>query len=264
MSVIQPSNRLRWPVLVILFIFSLLTAFSSHLLAAPQFPKLSGHVVDDANLLTVSERKRLSSLLQEHESRTTNEVVVVTLKSLQGYSISDYGLQLGRYWGLGKQGRGNGVILIVAPSEREVRIEVGRGLENLLSDKISSDIIESRIVPAFRIEKFDTGIRRGTEEILGVLAGTIRSPAVESPRPYNSRTIMFAGFMLVLILGFGMFYFRDKPPNPGTIKTSSALYDDDDDDDDEDRFRHKEDHFASRYRRPGRGGFSGGGASSEW
>ncbi len=262
MSVIQPSNRSRRPVLVSLFIFALLTPFSSHLLAAPQFPKLSGHVVDDANLLSVSERKHLSSLLREHESRTTNEVVVVTLKSLQGYSISDFGLQLGRYWGLGKQGKGNGVLLIIAPSEREVRIEVGRGLENLLTDKISRDIIESRIVPAFRVEKFETGIRRGTEEILGVLAGTIRPPAVQSPASYNSGTIMFAGFMLVLILGFGMFYFRDKPPNPRTIKTSSGLYHDDDDD--EDRFRHKDDHVASRYRRPGRGGFGGGGASSEW
>ena len=94
-----------------------------------EFPNLSGRVVDTANILTQQERSTLSSILQQHEEKTTNQIVVVTLSSLNNYDIADYGYQLARYWGIGTKEKNNGVLLIVAPKERQLRIEVGYGLE---------------------------------------------------------------------------------------------------------------------------------------
>ena len=130
-------------------------------LAAPQFPELTGRVVDNAALLSAPEHKRLTRLLEEHEAQTTNQVVIVTLESLQGYVIEDFGYQLGRHWGIGQKGKDNGVLLIVAPIQRKVRIEVGYGLEGTLTDALSRNIIDTRILPAFRNNNYEHGIARG-------------------------------------------------------------------------------------------------------
>ena len=102
--------------------------------AGDTFPTLSGRVVDEANILDASTRAALTEKLAALEAKTTDQLVVVTLKSLQGTSIEDFGYQLGRHWKVGQQGKNNGVLLIVAPSERKVRIEVGYGLEGTLTD----------------------------------------------------------------------------------------------------------------------------------
>jgi uncharacterized protein len=140
-------------------------------LAALTFPALTGRVVDEAGLLTAAESRSLTEMLEAHERATTNQVVVVTLKSLQGTSIEDYGYQLGRHWGIGQKGKDNGALLIVAPNERKVRIEVGYGLEGELTDAASKLIIENIIVPAFKAGQFGPGIVAGTGAILKVLGG---------------------------------------------------------------------------------------------
>ena len=96
-------------------------------LAEPTFPVLTGRVVDDANLLSASDKAELTAELKALEEKSSDQVVVVTLPSLQGYTIEDYGYQLGRHWGIGTKPLNNGVLLIVAPNDRKVRIEVGRG-----------------------------------------------------------------------------------------------------------------------------------------
>ena len=164
------SPRLQ-QVAPLLLVIGLL-ALGQWALAAPQFPNLTGRVVDNAELLSTSEHERLTRLLAEHESQTTNQVVVVTLKSLQGYEIEDFGYQLGRHWGIGQGGKDNGVLLVVAPTERKVRIEVGYGLEGTLTDALSRNIIETRILPAFKNGNYETGIRRGTDGILSALRDT--------------------------------------------------------------------------------------------
>lgn len=156
--------------LFLLFLFGIVAA------AAPSFPELSGRVVDNAGLLSAAQEERLTLLLAEHEKKTTNQVVVVTLKDLQGYDIADYGYQLGRHWGIGRAGKDNGVLLIVAPNERKVRIEVGYGLEGVLTDKLSHDIIQEVILPHFRKGNYAAGILKGTEAILSVLEGTHTAP----------------------------------------------------------------------------------------
>ena len=115
--------------------------------AAPTFPPLSGRVVDDAGILPQDVRDQLTALLAEHEQQTGNQVVVATIKSLQGNDIAQYGYQLGRAWGIGQKGKNTGAIIIVAPNERKVRIEVGYGLEGALTDAQTKLIIENTILP---------------------------------------------------------------------------------------------------------------------
>jgi uncharacterized protein len=148
-----------------------LVLIASVVWAALTFPALSGRVVDEAGLLTAAEIGSLTDILAAHEQATTNQVVVVTLPSLQGTSIEDYGYQLGRHWGIGQKGKDNGALLIVAPNERKVRIEVGYGLEGELTDAASKLIIENIIVPAFKSGQFGPGIVAGTGAILKVLGG---------------------------------------------------------------------------------------------
>lgn len=135
------------------------------------FPVLSGRVVDEAGVLDATDRAALTEILAGLETKTTDQLVVVTLKSLQGTSIEDYGYQLGRRWQIGQKDKSNGVLLIVAPSERKVRIEVGYGLEGTLTDALSKIIIENSMLPRFKAGDFPGGIRRGVEDVIQVLGG---------------------------------------------------------------------------------------------
>lgn len=135
------------------------------------FPSLTGRVVDEANILSEKDRAALTESLVELETKTTNQLVVVTLKSLQGTSIADYGYQLGRLWQIGQKDKNNGVLLIVAPIERKVRIEVGYGLEGTLTDAMTKIIIENSVLPIFKTGDFSSGIKRGVQDIIQVLSG---------------------------------------------------------------------------------------------
>ena len=109
--------------------------------------------------------------------------MVVTLTSLQGYTIEDYGYQLGRYWGIGQKGKNTGAMLIVAPKEHKVRIEVGYGLEGTLTDATSRTIIENDILPNFKRGDFNAGVLAGTKSILNVLGGN----PLDAGQPESSR-----------------------------------------------------------------------------
>lgn len=139
--------------------------------AEPTFPELTGRVVDDAKLLSDVDRQTLTTDLKALQDKSSDQVVVVTLPSLQGYAIEDYGYQLGRHWGIGTKQLSNGVLLIVAPNERKVRIEVGRGLEPTLTDALSKIIIENAILPRFRAGDFAGGIKDGVHDITLALTG---------------------------------------------------------------------------------------------
>ena len=128
---------------------------------AQTFPALSGRVVDEANIIPADVEARLTDKLAALEQQSQRQLVVVTLPSLQGYEISDYGYQLGRTWGLGDKVRNDGAILIVAPNERKLRIEVGYGLEPVLTDGLSSLIINQQIVPKFKAGEFGGGVAAG-------------------------------------------------------------------------------------------------------
>lgn len=133
---------------------------------AQQFPKLTGRVVDGANIIPPDMEARLDSKLEALETQSRRQLVVTTLPSLQGYEISDYGYQLGRAWGLGDKERNDGALLIIAPNERKLRIEVGYGLEAILTDGLSSLIINQTVVPLFKAGDMPGGIEAGTDAII--------------------------------------------------------------------------------------------------
>jgi uncharacterized protein len=137
----------------------------------PKFPPLTGRIVDDAHLLTPADKAAVEADLKALEAKSSDQLVVYTTNSLQGYPIEDFGYQLGRAWGIGQKGTNNGVILIVAPADRKVRIEVGRGLEPQLTDLLSTQIIQNRILPEFRRGQFSAGIKNGVQDIKDVILG---------------------------------------------------------------------------------------------
>ncbi len=140
------------------------------------FPQLTGPVVDDANILSNETRAKLASMSDQERAQTGNQIVVVTLKSLQGYPIEQYGYQLGRYWGIGQKGKDTGALIIVAPNERHVRIEVGYGLEGQLTDAQTSLIIAEVMTPAFKRGDYDGGVLAGMDAVLKAVGGATITP----------------------------------------------------------------------------------------
>lgn len=149
-------------------------------IAAESLPALTGRVVDRANLLTPAVEAALTGRLETLERATRDQLVVVTLASLDSKAIETVGLELGNGWGIGQDELDNGVLLIVAPNERKVRIEVGSGLEGLLSDAAAQAIIDERLLPEFRSGRFETGIEAGVAAMIEILEQDRRRP---QPRP---------------------------------------------------------------------------------
>lgn len=204
MPVRLSACRGRWALLWPLVLVVLMVAGGAA--AAPEFPVLTGRIVDQAGLLTAAERQSLGDALAAHQARTGQQLVVVTLRSLGGASIEDYGYQLGRHWGIGEKGKDTGVLLIVAPAERKVRIEVGYGLEGTLTDAASRLIIERVIVPSFRSGQFGPGIAAGVGAILKVLAGDA-PPAAAAPRKRVEDRRDEASPLAILLIFVLIFFF---------------------------------------------------------
>jgi uncharacterized protein len=133
------------------------------------FPPLTGRVTDEAGVLSTGARDALSSKLGELEAKSGIQLVVATVTSLQGEEIEPYANALFRTWKLGEKDKNNGVLLLVAPNEHRVRIEVGYGLEGTLTDALSKIIIANAIAPRFKAGDFDGGVSRGVDDIITVL-----------------------------------------------------------------------------------------------
>src|SRR6202158_2470653 len=138
---------------------------------ALDFPQLTGRVVDQAGVMSVDSRSAIETKLKDLEDKSGIQLVVATVKSLQGNDVETYANQLFRAWKLGQAQKNNGVLLLVAPSEHKVRIEVGYGLEGTLTDALSSVIIASAIIPRLKTGDFSGGIERGVDGIISVLGG---------------------------------------------------------------------------------------------
>ncbi|WP_294189782.1 TPM domain-containing protein [uncultured Sphingomonas sp.] len=199
--------------------------------AAQTFPKLTGRVVDDAHLLSPEQVQELTRLSAGVEQASTRQLVVATIPDLQGYPIEDYGYRLGRAWGLGQKDANNGVILLVAPKERKVRIEVGYGLEPIVTDALSSVIINQTILPRFRDGDMAGGIVAGANAIaeqlkLPLEAAEQRAKAAGAKRAQaggNNRGGLIAVFWIMVVLFFVVpLIFR---------RAGGRRFDDDDDDD---------------------------------
>jgi len=176
--------------------------------AAPKFPALTGRVVDDAGILSSQTKADLNTKLAALEQKTSRQLVVVTIPSLGGYEISDYGYQLGRNWGIGQKSLNNGILFIVAPTEHKTRIEVGYGLEPIVTDALSSVIIQSRVLPSFRKGDFNAGVVAGTDALIEQLSletseAEKRAAAAAERRPQgDSGGGGLLGFLIVLFIFF--------------------------------------------------------------
>jgi uncharacterized protein len=139
-------------------------------LAAPTFPPLTGRVVDDAHVLSPQTQADLTAKLATLEQKTSRQLVVVTLASLGGDEIDDYGYRLLRAWGIGQKATNNGALFIVVPSEHKVRVEVGYGLEGILTDALSSVILQRAVLPKFQAGDVQGGIVDGTGALIDQLS----------------------------------------------------------------------------------------------
>jgi uncharacterized protein len=145
--------------------------FATLIAFAVDYPALTGRVVDQANVIPAQSRSEIETKLKDLEDKSSIQLVVATVKSLQGGDIETYANGLFRFWKIGQAQKNNGVLLIVAPTEHKVRIEVGYGLEGTLTDALSSVIIASAIIPRFKAGDFSGGIERGVDGIINVLSG---------------------------------------------------------------------------------------------
>jgi uncharacterized protein len=180
--------------------------------AAQTFPALTGRVVDAANLLSPQQEQQLTQQLAALERASSRQLVVATVPSLEDRPIEDYGYQLGRHWGLGQRGANNGTILLIAPNERRVRVEVGYGLEPILTDAFTNRVIDEQIVPRFRENDMAGGIMAGTAalvEQLGAPPEQAEQRAVQAAERQRSRGsggggsfigLVFVGIVLLFIL----------------------------------------------------------------
>lgn len=180
---------------------------------AQTFPALAGRVTDAANILKPDDRARIETRLKAYEDRTSDQVVVATVPSLEGVEVEDYANRLFRHWKLGTGTKNNGALLLVAPTERKVRIEVGYGLEGALTDALSGTIIRTAIAPKFKTGDFAGGIEAGVDAMLSILSGDAeewqRRPAAKSD-DLGAQDLMILFFVAVVffIVIRGMFAAR--------------------------------------------------------
>jgi uncharacterized protein len=137
--------------------------------AQETLPKPAGRVTDLANVIDASTEGELTARLQRLEDQTSHEVAVVTVTSLGGTTVEDYAERLFKAWGVGQEKQDNGVLVVVAPNEREMRIEVGYGLEGILPDGLAGEIIRDSFIPRFRNDDYNGGIRDGVLRVADIV-----------------------------------------------------------------------------------------------
>jgi uncharacterized protein len=180
-----------------------------------EIPYLTGRVVDNAEILKPDTRRRLAAELQAHEGRTTHQVVVLTVQTIHGESVEEYAVRAFEQWKLGRKGQDNGVLVLVVPHDRRMRIEVGYGLEGTLTDAAASRIIRDVMAPRFRAGDYDGGIAQGVAAVVaqlegkGQLAGAAepqreQSEFIKAPRMAPHEKVLAGAFIFGII---GLFTF---------------------------------------------------------
>lgn len=201
------ANRMNVFRNVALAAAALVAAIASPAHAQPQFPERgTASVLDLADIIEPAAEAELSAKLDAFEERNQRQFVVATIPSLDGYDIADYGYQLGRHWGLGDAEEDDGIILLVAPSERKLRIEVGYGLEHIIPDGLAYDIINRDITPRFRDGDMTGGIMAGADAIIRQLElppEEAAAIAAQASQPHESGfPVGVAIWMAIMVIFF--------------------------------------------------------------
>jgi uncharacterized protein len=162
---------------------------------AADVPYLSGRVVDDAEILKPVTREALTETLKAHEQRTGHQIAVLTVPTIGSETIEEYATRVFGTWKLGQKGKDNGVLMVVVPKDRKMRIEVGYGLEGTLTDVAASRIIRNLMTPQFKAGNFDKGVADGVAAVVATLEGKSgagsEAPVAEkavAPAPFATDT----------------------------------------------------------------------------
>lgn len=160
----------------------------------PEKPEVQTSVYDRAQFMTTDEANRLERKLINYSDTTSTQIVVLTLNSLEGNDIAMYATELAHKWGIGQQGKDNGILLLVAKEERRITIRTGYGVEHLLTDALSKRIIEKVITPAFKQGNYYQGLDQGTDAIIQIMSGEY-----QGERTYEGPKGKFPAFLIVII-----------------------------------------------------------------
>jgi uncharacterized protein len=217
-----------WPRALVLFILAALLIGAAY--AATNFPALTGRVVDDAHILTPVATADLERKLADLEQKSQIQLVVATVPSLDGQEIEPYANALFRAWKLGEAKQNNGALLLIAPKERRMRIEVGYGLEGTLTDALSSVIVSSAIIPRFKTNDFSGGIERGVDGIISVLSDdsadwqpqvNVRS---EDPSADFDKLFPILFFAIVIFIMWYLIRHANGPPSAGSGRGGRSVF----------------------------------------
>lgn len=151
--------------------FACLASMAVPAYAQMEVPYLSGRLVDQAGILSAPARERISAMLKSHEDATGNQIAVLTVGTLGGESVEDYAVRVFEDWKLGQHDKDNGVLVLVVPQDRRIRIEVGYGLEGTLTDAGASRVIRDLMTPRFREQNYDVGVEAGVTGVIQILEG---------------------------------------------------------------------------------------------
>jgi len=185
----------------ILFFIFLLT-LSAHAL---DVPKLQGYVNDYANIISPSAKAGLENELRSFEQSDSTQIVILTIPSLEGDAIEDFGIKVAESWKIGQKGKDNGIIFIVSKNDRKMRVEVGRGLEGKLTDLMSGRIIDLVVKPRFKRGDFDGGFIAGVSSLIDATRGEFKADGNHHPQKHEASsrfvTFLIFGAFLMLFLG---------------------------------------------------------------
>jgi uncharacterized protein len=175
-------------------------------------PKLGGRVNDQAALLSSAARESLEQKLDAHEKATGQQFALLTVKSLEGDVIEDFAVRVFEAWKLGKKGKDDGLLLVVALDDRKMKIEVGYGLEGVITDAVASRVIRGTLSPAFKSKNYEAGIARAFDALIaraGGEPGAEPDPSTQPGRPAPPRFGQWLIFLVFFLL-FPFLHFINR------------------------------------------------------
>lgn len=196
--------------IAIFLVGTIATGFSQN--EIPEVPKKQTSLYDYANLMSPQEQQALERNLVRYSDSTSTQIVVVTLTSIGSNDIAMFGAELGEKWGIGQDGKDNGILVLVAKNERKTNISTGYGVEHLLTDALSRRIIEQIINPQFKTGNFYGGLDQGTQAIFKIMTGEYKADPTKSSNGDESAKIKALLVIIVLVL---FFVFRNKNKGGG-------------------------------------------------
>ncbi len=215
-SLLSPAMRHAGKLPTALAALLILLALCGAAWAAPNYPALSGRVVDQAGIISDATETTLTTKLRELDDKSGIQLVVATVKSLEGHDVESYANGLFRAWKLGEAKKNNGVLFLIAPNDRKMRIEVGYGLEGTLTDALSKVILTSAVAPKFKAGDYSAGVEQGVAGIIEVLSG---DSAEWTKRAQGPQMTLFDQLFPLLVFALFIFIFtymaRNAAGNPG-------------------------------------------------